>query len=663
MKILYSTIFAAILSLVGLAGEPFGVRAVQLDLARQMETVAFIKGFLRFAKDSGYNTVVLYLEGRVKTKSFPFRPDADAYTPDQMREVVAEAAALGIDIVPVVSVLAHAENFVGCRELQHLSEERKMPGRFGGCDKMTFCHSLPETRAFLEGYLKELFGIFPGRNFHVGLDESFNTGFCPLCATKMETEGLGGIYMDVVDWAHGFLARNGKRMWMWDDFFEFFPERVKEVPKDVVMCNWEYSPDVSVERGPYGHFGERYRRNWVREYACRGVDALVCPWSNAVNIERMSAYGDRAGASGALLTQWEMSEMFHSAALPVVRAVGRWWSSGIGKMSFDATLDSVLAEIFPMLTDEERGAVKVLLYDSRRLRSSSSVSAYLGFKERPERRSAEALAVKMLRVSSLKPLSGDVPSDPFSPAAILDDIVAQAEQKGHRDFFASIAPRLASVRRTPEDVASAKEEVRKREGSIAALCGRRRAQESAWRPGCRPNGTCVPFDALASMCKNVLAIDETAAKDDEWQLELEFVLPDFHGRPVWSVYAQVDGEWVELVKRRIWKPNEGENAYFERIVPLPVRLKTAPTALKIVHDGYGEAGLAHIALANRSMRLMPSGLVSATGLVRSPENVLEDTISATWFGDASTREQMLNPFRGKLESSVTISMGRGQLNQ
>lgn len=659
MKILCASILAAMLSLAGFAEVPFGVRAVQLDLARQMETVAFIKGFFKFAKDSGYNTIVLYLEGRVKTKSFPFRTDTDTYTPDQMREVVAEAASLGIDIVPVVSVLAHAENFVGCKEMQHLSEERETPGRFGGCGKMTFCHSLPETRAFLEGYLKEMFEIFPGKNFHVGLDESFNTGFCPICAPKMEGDGLGIIYMDVIDWAHGFLARNGKRMWMWDDFFEFFPERVKNVPKNVVMCNWEYSPDVSAERGPHGHFGERYRRDWVREYAERGVDSMVCPWSNVVNIERMSAYGEKAGASGALLTQWEMSAMFHSAALPVVRAVGRWWSSDIRMKSFDATLDIALAEIFPMLTDEERIAVKVLLYDCRRLRTSSDVLSYLGFKERPERRTAEELAVKTLKASSLKPLSGDVPADPFSPAAILDDIVAQAEQKNHWDFFASIAPKLVSVRRMPEDVAAAKEEVRKREEGIAALCERRCAQEAAWRLDCSPNGACAPFDALIAMSKNVLAMDETSAEDDEWQLEFEFVLPDFHGRPVWSVYAQVDDKWVELIKEKIWKPNPGENAYFERIVPLSVRLKTAPKALKVVCEGYGEAGLAHVALANRFVRFVPTGLASATGLVRSAENILEDTVSAAWFGDARTREQMLHPFRGKVESAITLSIGKG----
>ena len=81
--------------------------------------------------------------------------------------------------------------------------------------------------------------------------------------------------------------------------------------------------------------------------------------------------------------------------------------------------------------------------------------------------------------------------------------------------------------------------------------------------------------------------------------------------------------------------------------------------MKVVCEGYGEAGLAHVALANRSVRFVPTGLASATGLVRSAENILEDTVSAAWFGDARTREQMLHPFRGKVESAITLSMGKG----
>ena len=36
------------------------IRAVQLDLARQPETMAYIRDFIAFAADFGFNTLVLY---------------------------------------------------------------------------------------------------------------------------------------------------------------------------------------------------------------------------------------------------------------------------------------------------------------------------------------------------------------------------------------------------------------------------------------------------------------------------------------------------------------------------------------------------------------------------------------------------------------------------
>ena len=68
--------------------EKLAFRSVQLDLARQMETISFIKEFIDFAADNGYNSVFLYLEGRIRTKSFPYPKDSDCYTLEQMKEVV-----------------------------------------------------------------------------------------------------------------------------------------------------------------------------------------------------------------------------------------------------------------------------------------------------------------------------------------------------------------------------------------------------------------------------------------------------------------------------------------------------------------------------------------------------------------------------------------------
>ena len=58
-------------------------RGVQLDLARQMETVEYIEGFLDLIAQWGLNTLVLYLEGRVRTASFPYPQAEESYTPEE----------------------------------------------------------------------------------------------------------------------------------------------------------------------------------------------------------------------------------------------------------------------------------------------------------------------------------------------------------------------------------------------------------------------------------------------------------------------------------------------------------------------------------------------------------------------------------------------------
>ena len=635
---------------------PWEVRAVQLDLARQMETVPFVKGYLRFAKESGFNTVVLYLEGRVKTKSFPFRKDEESYTPDEMREVVAEAERLGIDLVPVVSVLGHAENFFGYPEMDGLSEEREGPGRFPWAkNKCTFCHSLPGTREFLEKYLAEMFEIFPGKNFHVGLDESFNTGFCPLCRPKMEKDGLGALYGDVIAWAHGFLAKHGRRMWMWDDFFEYFPERIYDIPRNVVRCNWEYSNDVSLNRGPYGHFAERFRKNWLGWYERLGADGLVCPWRDPVNIDLMTRYGDSVNVHGGLVTQWEMSCNFHGIVMPTIRATGKWWSRGVRTTSLSEMMDESIAELFPELNATERGAVKVLLDTARRVYPPvDDLKWYRNGFPRGEKTDAERLAVSILKASALHPGEGEVNPDPFSSAAMLDDLVAQAELNLHWDFFSSVAPRMLGVKRDPAEMKRLKDRIRGVRPDIERLQKRRVAQENAWRPKCRPNWMKLPPNALRSTADRFLALPEETAKDDEWQIELNFMLPDYHGIVTWNIYALVDGKRERIVKDGGWKPEEGERSYFERTIP--VKLAKKPTALRIVYTGYSEAGLAYVALANRSGRLVPDGVTRTEGLVRDPAQVLEDTVAAAYFGDPRGREQMLQPKRGAPRCVMELSL-------
>ena len=72
-----------------------GLRIVQLDLARKMETPEFVKGYIDRVAAVGYDTLQLYLEARVATPTFAL-PAGERYTPEDMRGIVAHAASRGM---------------------------------------------------------------------------------------------------------------------------------------------------------------------------------------------------------------------------------------------------------------------------------------------------------------------------------------------------------------------------------------------------------------------------------------------------------------------------------------------------------------------------------------------------------------------------------------
>ena len=56
-----------------------GLICLQIDLARQKERVDFVKSYIDFAVQNGYNSVLLYLENVVRTPSTEYFDKEDTY--------------------------------------------------------------------------------------------------------------------------------------------------------------------------------------------------------------------------------------------------------------------------------------------------------------------------------------------------------------------------------------------------------------------------------------------------------------------------------------------------------------------------------------------------------------------------------------------------------
>jgi len=111
------------------------------------------------------------------------------------------------------------------------------------------------------------------------------------------------VYLDFLKKIHALCERHGKRMNAWADIVLDHAELLPDVPKGIVMLNWDYHPR-----------GSRIPR--TREIVAAGLPAMVCPGTNAwnshgcrlemgmKNIARFAAEGLKCGVEGLLNTDW-----------------------------------------------------------------------------------------------------------------------------------------------------------------------------------------------------------------------------------------------------------------------------------------------------------------------------------------------------------------------
>jgi len=188
------------------------LRIVQMDLARQKETLGEIFRFFDFAKKYGYNAIALYLEDRIKTPVYPYASEEESYSEEEIGQITAYAEKLGLELIPVVSNFAHTERFLEHKELLHLSELRESDGFMGRKIHLTACPLLPAAQNFFDAYFAEVAALFPNsRYFHAGLDEDFDIGSCELCrADLLKHGGPGHLFLNHIKRTNEVVNSFGK---------------------------------------------------------------------------------------------------------------------------------------------------------------------------------------------------------------------------------------------------------------------------------------------------------------------------------------------------------------------------------------------------------------------------------------------------------------------
>ncbi|OPZ30806.1 MAG: Glycosyl hydrolase family 20, catalytic domain [Lentisphaerae bacterium ADurb.BinA184] len=613
----------------GLDG-PWRVRAVQLDLARQMETVDYIRHYADTAAAHGFNLLALYLEARVRTPTFPFRPRAETYSLDDMARVVEHCRQLGMDVMPAVSTLGHCEQFLACPELAHLAEARDGRGRFGPAHGPghVVCPSLDGTYAFFGAYLRELAEVFTGPNLHIGLDEAWDVGFCRLCRPRWEAEGAGALFIEHLRRIHALVCGLRKRVWLWDDLFEFFPERVADAPADVVMCHWCYDEQLEPE-GAQAHFANRWRRDWLAAYAQHGIEAVVCPWDRLPrNVESLTAYARRHRLLGGLLTQWEGTPRQHAFHPVVVAMTGRLWSGRAA--TADEAWTAAVAELVPGASPSLTAAVRDLASVNPGL--GGRLRAWLGGRPVREEWLAQELVARAAAVCAYERQAPGRPRNRF-----LDRVEWAAEAGRLSAQLRESVPAIYDPRRTSGQTARLRTLAAQWRRDFRLLRAAQRevfAQPEAFAypgEGARLEAQWQVLERELAPVWRRLREPMTAA---DWWLILRLHLQDYHAAPVLRVSLCYGKRVEEILPPAGLKPRGLEGGRCGGVYTsfVPFRAERAPDAVRLEAWGYGGQGVAFVEAQNPTTTLLPAALRRIEGRVTRPEAVLRDDSAVAALG-------------------------------
>lgn len=140
------------------------------------------------------------------------------YTQEDIREVVAYAASLGIDVIPELDMPGHSLRAVACYP------ELSCTGRaeWGKTFSTPLCLGNDAMLDFCKGVYEEVFDLFPYAYVHLGADEveKRNWEHCPKCQQRIAREGLTdekGLQAWFVREMEHFFNEHGRHLVGWDE--------------------------------------------------------------------------------------------------------------------------------------------------------------------------------------------------------------------------------------------------------------------------------------------------------------------------------------------------------------------------------------------------------------------------------------------------------------
>lgn len=306
----------------------FGYRGMHLDCSRHFFSVEEVKKYLDIMAIYKLNRFHWHLTDdqgwRAEIKKYPKLTEVGAfrngtvikknwgsndgvryggyYTQEQMKDIVAYAAKLGIIVIPEIDLPGHMMGVLaGYPELGCTGGPYEVWTTWGVSEKV-LCPGKEGMFTFLEDVFTELMEIFPSEYIHIGGDECPKSEWekCPDCQARIKELGIKGdgrhtaeqfLQSYVTARVQKFLNDHGRKIIGWDEVLEGELAKGATVMSwrgtaggikasamgfDVIMtpntyCYFDYYQSEDMEKEPFGIGGNL---PWEKVYSYEPLEGL-----------------------------------------------------------------------------------------------------------------------------------------------------------------------------------------------------------------------------------------------------------------------------------------------------------------------------------------------------------------------------------------------------
>mmetsp|Transcript_56765 Transcript_56765/g.179459 ORF Transcript_56765/g.179459 Transcript_56765/m.179459 type:complete len:389 (+) Transcript_56765:81-1247(+) len=196
------------------------------------------------------------------------------YSPAEVEGILAAAARLDLDVIPLVQSFGHLEFVLKHDEFAAYREDAD--------EWLCLCPLVPGSSELAKELVRQTMALHPGcSHIHIGCDEVFDLGSCPRCESKMCTHGREALFFDFVEGVLDECLSLGVKSLLWHDMFVGASAHVMQevlASRGAEPVVWNYGDLSSISDGTMADLSEAFPGRVWGASAYKGASEPDAVW-------------------------------------------------------------------------------------------------------------------------------------------------------------------------------------------------------------------------------------------------------------------------------------------------------------------------------------------------------------------------------------------------